>query len=191
MPTVTVDGEKSFEVEAGKKLVLAIQDAGLDIITAAAGTPGARRAASSCSRAMYRRWSHSSRRLARNRPRAEYPAVLPDSRAERPVGPRDQPLIGHRSAPGDAAHGLNLSEEKTPARRASGTVVHQHSRPHLSSVARRTSCSARCAANGRRSADSGGTWSDEISSCEDGTARRASRGGPRPQKGIKNLKSQN
>ena len=32
MPTVTVDGEKSFEVEAGKKLVLAIEDAGIDIM---------------------------------------------------------------------------------------------------------------------------------------------------------------
>lgn len=32
MPTVTVDGEKSFEVETGKKLVLAIEDAGIDIM---------------------------------------------------------------------------------------------------------------------------------------------------------------
>lgn len=32
MPTVTVDGEKSFEVELGKKLVLAIEDAGIDIM---------------------------------------------------------------------------------------------------------------------------------------------------------------
>jgi ferredoxin len=32
MPTVTVDGEKSFDVEAGKKLVLAIEDAGIDIM---------------------------------------------------------------------------------------------------------------------------------------------------------------
>ena len=32
MPKVTVDGEKSFEVEAGKKLVLAIEDAGIDIM---------------------------------------------------------------------------------------------------------------------------------------------------------------
>ncbi|AMV36530.1 2Fe-2S iron-sulfur cluster-binding protein [Planctomyces sp. SH-PL62] len=32
MPTVTVDGEKSFEVEAGVKLVLAIEDAGIDIM---------------------------------------------------------------------------------------------------------------------------------------------------------------
>lgn len=31
MPTVTVEGEKSFEVESGKKLVLAIEDAGIDI----------------------------------------------------------------------------------------------------------------------------------------------------------------
>ncbi len=32
MPTVTVDGEKSFEVEAGRKLVLALEDAGIDIL---------------------------------------------------------------------------------------------------------------------------------------------------------------
>jgi len=32
MPTVTVEGEKSFEVETGKKLVLAIEDAGIDIM---------------------------------------------------------------------------------------------------------------------------------------------------------------
>ena len=32
MPTVTVEGEKSFEVAAGKKLVLAIEDAGIDIM---------------------------------------------------------------------------------------------------------------------------------------------------------------
>jgi ferredoxin len=32
MPTVTVEGEKSFEVDPGKKLVLAIEDAGIDIM---------------------------------------------------------------------------------------------------------------------------------------------------------------
>jgi ferredoxin len=32
MPTVTVEGEKSFEVPAGKKLVLGIEDAGIDIL---------------------------------------------------------------------------------------------------------------------------------------------------------------
>src|SRR6516162_9465147 len=32
MPTVTVEGEKAFEVESGKKLVLAIEDAGIDIL---------------------------------------------------------------------------------------------------------------------------------------------------------------
>src|SRR3954470_22187232 len=32
MPTVTVAEEKSFEVEEGKKLVLAIEDAGIDIM---------------------------------------------------------------------------------------------------------------------------------------------------------------
>jgi ferredoxin len=32
MPTVMVEGERSFEVEPGKKLVLAIEDAGIDIL---------------------------------------------------------------------------------------------------------------------------------------------------------------
>jgi ferredoxin len=32
MPTVTVQGEKAFDVEAGKKLVLAVEDAGIDIL---------------------------------------------------------------------------------------------------------------------------------------------------------------
>ena len=32
MPTVTVEGEKSFEVPAGKKLVLGIEDAVIDIL---------------------------------------------------------------------------------------------------------------------------------------------------------------
>ena len=32
MPTVTVEGDKSFEVPSGTKLVLAIEDAGIDIL---------------------------------------------------------------------------------------------------------------------------------------------------------------
>jgi ferredoxin len=32
MPTVTVEGGKTFQVEAGKKLVLSIEDAGIDIL---------------------------------------------------------------------------------------------------------------------------------------------------------------
>ncbi len=32
MPTVTVEGEKSFEAAVGTKLVLAIEDAGIDIL---------------------------------------------------------------------------------------------------------------------------------------------------------------
>jgi ferredoxin len=32
MPTVTVEGGKSFQVEVGTKLVLAIEDAGIDIL---------------------------------------------------------------------------------------------------------------------------------------------------------------
>jgi ferredoxin len=32
MPTVTIEGEKAFDVDNGKKLVLAIEDAGIDIL---------------------------------------------------------------------------------------------------------------------------------------------------------------
>lgn len=32
MPTITVDGEKSFDVDAGTKLVLALEDNGIDIL---------------------------------------------------------------------------------------------------------------------------------------------------------------
>ena len=32
MPEVTIEGEKSFEAETGQKLVLAIEDAGIDIL---------------------------------------------------------------------------------------------------------------------------------------------------------------
>jgi ferredoxin len=32
MPTVTIEGEPSFEVDPGRKLVLAIEDAGIDIM---------------------------------------------------------------------------------------------------------------------------------------------------------------
>ena len=37
MPTVTVEGEKSFEVEPGTKLVLGIEDAGIDVMHACGG----------------------------------------------------------------------------------------------------------------------------------------------------------
>ena len=32
MPQVTVEGEKTFDVEAGKKLVLALEDNGIDVL---------------------------------------------------------------------------------------------------------------------------------------------------------------
>ena len=37
MPTVTVEGEKTFEIEPGKKLVLGIEDSGIDIMHACGG----------------------------------------------------------------------------------------------------------------------------------------------------------
>lgn len=39
MPQVTVEGESTFEVPAGKKLVLGIEDAGIDILHRCGGIP--------------------------------------------------------------------------------------------------------------------------------------------------------
>ncbi len=38
MPTVTIEGEKAFEVASGTKLVLAIEDAGIDIMHKCGGS---------------------------------------------------------------------------------------------------------------------------------------------------------
>jgi hypothetical protein len=87
MPTVTVQGEKAFEVDSGKKLVLAIEDAGIDILHRCGGN-------ARCTTG------------PRDRPRAEYPALLPDPRRVGSGGPGPQP----GASPGDAArtapHGL-------------------------------------------------------------------------------------
>jgi len=56
MPTVTVEGEKSFAVAPDRKLVLAIEDAGSISCTAAAVTRAAPPAGSRLSRASPGRW---------------------------------------------------------------------------------------------------------------------------------------
>ena len=81
MPTVTVEGEKSFEVEPGKKLVLAIEDAGIDIMHRCGGNArlhdlpragfGRRSTADGVDRA---------RAAARDQSRAQHAAFLPDPR---------------------------------------------------------------------------------------------------------------
>ena len=78
MPTVTVEDEKSFEREAGKKLVLAIEDAGIDIMHRCGGN-----APTTCRVQVIsgdlRRWV-LPRRPAwhRGQPGPGHPARLPD-----------------------------------------------------------------------------------------------------------------
>ena len=81
MPTVTVEGEKSFDVEPGKKLVLAIEDAGIDILHRCGGN-------ARCTTCRVEVLAGDAppmealeqERLRRNRPRAEYAAFVSDSR---------------------------------------------------------------------------------------------------------------
>src|SRR3954464_3576785 len=86
MPTVTVEGEKSFEVEAGKKLVLAIEDAGIDILHRCGGN-------ARCTTCRVQGVSGElepmgglgqTRPRARGEPGPGYPPVLPGPRRVRP-----------------------------------------------------------------------------------------------------------
>ena len=108
MPTVTVDGEKSFEVEAGKET--GPGDRGrrhrhhaplrrqCPVHHVPRRGPGRRSAPDGATRARAAG--------ARDRPRAQHPALMSNPRAERPLGPRHQPLIGHRRSARNAADGL-------------------------------------------------------------------------------------
>ena len=55
MPKLTVEGAGTFDVATGKRLVLAIEEAGVDILHACGGNAAARPAASSSSAANRRR----------------------------------------------------------------------------------------------------------------------------------------
>ena len=52
MPTVQIDGERAIEVDSGRKLVLAIEDAGIDILHKCGGVASARPAGSRSSMGM-------------------------------------------------------------------------------------------------------------------------------------------
>ena len=81
MSTVTVEGEKAFEVEEGKKLVLAIEDAGIDILHRCGGNARC----TTCRVVVLAgeappMGNAEQERLARVRSRPEYAAFLPDPR---------------------------------------------------------------------------------------------------------------
>ena len=114
MPTVTVDGEKSFEVEAGKKLVLAIEDAGIDIMHRCGGNA---RCTTCRVEVLGGEVPPPAEARAREagaggRPRAQHPALLPDPCQLRPLGRRREPVLGARHSPGAAAGGLSGRREE-------------------------------------------------------------------------------
>ena len=109
MPTVTVEGEKSFEVEAGKKLVLAIEDAGIDIMHKCGGN--ARCTTCRVAGLGRRAAAHGAARAraagTRNKPRAQYALIVPDPRRIRPVGRGRQPFQPDRHSRRNASARLN------------------------------------------------------------------------------------
>ena len=114
MPTVTIHGEKAVEVEAGKKLVLAIEDAGIDILHRCGGD-------ARCTTCRVEVLDGSvppmgevekERLRARRGPGAEYPALLPDPRRVGRGGPGHQPVAAGRDSPRTAPGRLRGS---TPA----------------------------------------------------------------------------
>ena len=120
MPTVTVEGEKSFEVETGKKLVLAIEDAGIDIMHRCGGNGAVRPAVSRSWPATCRRWRPSSKSgLSRDEPGTEHPVVLPDPRRIRHLGCCRQPFQSNGNPGRDSAHGLSRGPSNGGARHAS------------------------------------------------------------------------
>ena len=80
MPTVTVDGEKAFEVEPEKKLVLAIEDAGIDIMHRCGGNAALHHLPRrSPGRRLTPDGGPRTRTPTReNRPRSQHPPVVPD-----------------------------------------------------------------------------------------------------------------
>ena len=183
MPTVTIHGEKAVDVEAGKKLVLAIEDAGIDILHRCGGNARvARPAASRSSTAASPPWESSRRSGWREgRPGAEYPPLLPDPRRIRRRGPGDQPLGRRRRSPGAPTH--RLIDRSIEAARPSGASGRSPSASGPIATARltcpsdapRTACSVPNACGpGRRTTSIGGTCSVASSSSGDETARGTS-----------------
>jgi len=61
MPTIQIEGRGSYEVVEGTKLVLALEDNGVDILHRCGATPNARRAGSKC-------WMETPVRLEKRKP---------------------------------------------------------------------------------------------------------------------------
>ena len=133
MPTVTVDGEKSFEVEPGKKLVLAIEDAGIDIMHKCGGNARCTTCRVEILGGEVADPGQVEQALCVGGPCTQYPALLPDSRPFRSLGLGDQPGISPGFPAGTAAGRLIRRE---PSRR----LLSDDSRSCASCVT--TGCSA-------------------------------------------------
>ena len=101
MPTVTIHGEKAIEVESGKKLVLAIEDAGIDILHRCGGNARCTTCRVEVLDGTVPPMGEAEKeRLAREGDLcAEYPALLPDPRRIRRGGAGHQSLAAGRHSP--------------------------------------------------------------------------------------------
>ena len=158
MPTVTVEGEKSFEVEAGKKLVLAHR-----------GRRDRHHAQVRRQRPLHdlpgpgdlRRPRPDGRPgaappRARGEPRPRHPPLVPGPRRVRPDRQRPRPRLRVRRASPADDRPTDSTRPPDPARDADG-------RAHVDAVVTSgfpsTSCSGRCGGGpARRIACSGGSW---------------------------------
>ena len=187
MPTVTVDGEKSFEVEAGKKLVLAIEDAGIDIMHRCGGNARC----TTCRVEVLAGEAPPMEALEQER-LARETDLAPNTRLSCQIRVQNDLWVRvvnrssvDGSSPRHAPAGLTFLLDD-------GSLAQQlERRPHLparlhrgrpvaagltcASAARRTSCSARCVGEPvRRTANIDETSSAGTSSCGDGMARHTS-----------------
>ncbi len=100
MPTVTVEGEKSFEVESGKKLVLAIEDAGIDIMHRCGGNARCTtcRVQVLAGDASAMEATRAGAAGTRDEPRTQHSPVVPDSCRIGLVGRRRQSVQSDRDS---------------------------------------------------------------------------------------------
>ena len=143
MPTVTVEGEKSFEVDTGKKLVLAIEDAGIDIMHRCGGNARCTtcRVQVLAGDAPPMEATRARAAGARNRPRAQH-ALSCQIRVESDLWVRRrQPRQSNRNPGRNSPPRLSRCRQGGGARIDAG--ISRCPRLTSSSAARRSACSAR------------------------------------------------
>ena len=108
MPTVTIHGEKAIEVEPGKKLVLAIEDAAIDILHRCGGNARCTTCRVEVLDGTVTPMAEAEKeRLGAKATSPQYPAILSDPRRVGRGGQGHQPLAAGRDSPRTATRGLS------------------------------------------------------------------------------------